>query len=524
MAKPGEPLRQLIIVLGDQLDLDSVLPDDYDAGQDALWMCECRGEATRAWSHKARLVYFLAAMRHFRDAARERGHRVHYRETQDAREHAALADWLAADLHRLAPQTVVLTRPGDYDLDAALRARVEQTDIPLRWREDPHFYADPAEFADWARGRKQLRLEYWYRALRRREQILIDAEGEPEGGQWNYDADNRDSFGRDGPQELPQPRRFRPDTITQEVIALVEREYAEHPGQCADFDWPVTRREALAALRDFIAERLPLFGQYQDAIWLGEPWLYHSRIAAALNLHLLRPREVVDKALAAYADGAAPLAAVEGFVRQVLGWREFVRGLYWQRMPDWREQNALGHEEPLPAFYWTGDTDMACLHDALAQTLEQGYAHHIQRLMVTGLFALLLRVEPRQVHEWYHAIYVDAVEWVELPNTLGMSQYADNGVLASKPYIASGAYIQRMSNACAQCPYDPKQRHGDEACPYTVLYWDFLSHHHQRFANHPRLRMQLKNLERLDDAERRRIREAAKAVRARLRGEAEPGD
>jgi deoxyribodipyrimidine photolyase-related protein len=313
---------------------------------------------------------------------------------------------------------------------------------------------------------------------------------------------------------LPAPRRFAPDATTRAVIDLARTRFAGHPGSLDAFDWPVTPADAEAALDDFIAHRLPLFGTYQDAIWAGEPWLYHARIAAALNLKLLDPRRAVNAAVAAYHAGHAPLAAVEGFVRQILGWREYVRGLYWLRMPEFADHNALGADQPLPAFYWSGDTEMNCLRDAIGQTLRLGYAHHIQRLMVTGLFALLLGVRPREVHAWYLAVYVDAVEWVELPNVLGMSQYADGGYMVSKPYCASGKYIQRMSNYCSGCRFKPDRATGDDACPFTTLYWDFLARHRERFARHPRTALQWKNLDRIDPAELARIRAAAAALRA----------
>ena len=296
------------------------------------------------------------------------------------------------------------------------------------------------------------------------------------------------------------------------MIAEIEAHYADHPGSTAHFDWPVTRDQALQALEDFVDQRLASFGHFQDAMWLGQPYLYHSLLSAALNLHLLNPREVIEAALASPARHQS-LAAVEGFVRQILGWREYVRGLYWLRMPGWLEENSLQAEQPLPSFYWNGETDMACLADALGQTLKFGYAHHIQRLMVTGLYALLLGVRPHEVHAWYHAVYVDAVEWVELPNTLGMSQFVDGGVLASKPYVASGAYISRMSNACRECRFDPRLAEGESACPVTTLYWDFLDRHQARFENHPRMRMQLRNLARKDVSELQRIRVQAQQLR-----------
>ena len=328
---------------------------------------------------------------------------------------------------------------------------------------------------------------------------------EPVGGQWNFDADNRESFGKAGPQDVPAPTRFEPDATTQEVMALVNTQFASHPGSLQSFGWPVTRAQALLALQTFIEQRLPLFGQYEDAMWAGEAWLYHSHLSCALNLKLLNPREVVHAAEAAYRAGHAPLAAAEGFIRQILGWREFVRGIYWLHMPEYLTRNALNAQAELPAWYWTGNTDMACLKDAIGQTLEHGYAHHIQRLMVTGLYALLLGVKPQAVHSWYLSVYVDAVEWVELPNTLGMGQFGDGGLMASKPYVASGKYIQRMSNHCKGCRYDPALSTGATACPFTTLYWDFLMHHEVLLKKNPRMAMQLKNLARLDAPTREAI-------------------
>ncbi len=355
--------------------------------------------------------------------------------------------------------------------------------------------------------------------MRQRHGVLMRG-GKPVGGRWNFDADNRGSFDARGPGLLPAPVSFAPDAVTSEVLALVARRFPDHPGSLDHFDWPVTPAQAHEALDDFIAHRLPAFGRYQDAMWRGEPWLYHSRLSAAMNLRLLPAAAAVDAAVAAWQRGAAPIEAVEGFVRQILGWREYVRGLYWLRMPGYLDDNALGADAPLPAFYWSGDTDYVCLREAIGQTLRHGYAHHIQRLMVTGLFALLLGVRPRAVHAWYLAVYVDAVEWVELPNVLGMSQYADGGVMASKPYVASGKYIQRMSNYCSGCRYRPDQATGAQACPFTTLYWDFLARHRERFAAHPRSALQWRSLERLDPTQRAAIAAQAQALRARLAAEA----
>jgi deoxyribodipyrimidine photolyase-related protein len=393
-----------------------------------------------------------------------------------------------------------MVRPGEHRLLDRLRGVVAAAGVEFELRDDVHFLCSPKAFEEWAGKRRGLRLEYFYRWIRQRHRLLVDGD-EPCGGQWNFDAENRSAFGANGPGFLPAPAAFEPDAITREVLEQVREQFPQHPGSLDRFDWPVTRPQALQALDDFIRHRLRDFGRWQDAMWAGEPYLYHARLSAALNLKLLSPREVCGAAERAYRDGTAGLAAVEGFVRQVAGWREYVRGVYWREMPDYVERNALEAGHALPGFYWTGETGMACVRECVGQTLEYGYAHHIQRLMVTGLFALLWGVRPREVHEWYLAMYVDAVEWVELPNTLGMSQYADGGLLGSKPYAATGKYIERMSNYCTRCRYSPHQSTGDDACPFTSLYWEFLRRHRDRFVSHPRMALQVRSLDRLAPAQ-----------------------
>jgi deoxyribodipyrimidine photolyase-related protein len=505
-------MRHLVLVLGDQLDLDAAAFDGFDAAHDAVWMAEVAEESTHVWSSKPRMVMFLAAMRHFALALHAAGRPLHHTRLEDPTNRGSLPSQLNADIERLRPAGLVMTAPGDWRVLEAIKGVAQAHSLPLDIREDRHFYCSVREFTAHAQGRKSLRMEYFYREMRKRHGVLMQGD-QPEGDQWNFDEDNREAFGPAGPGAVPPRAMFKPDAITHDVIALVEARFASHPGRLDSFAWPVTRKQALVALRRFIAERLPLFGRYQDAMWPGEPWLYHAHLAAALNLKLLNPREVVGAAVAAYRAGAAPLASVEGFVRQILGWREYVRGIYWTRMPGYAELNALGAHEDLPAWYWTGETDMACLRDAITQTLQHGYAHHIQRLMVTGLFALMYGVKPQQVHAWYLAVYVDAVEWVELPNTLGMSQYADGGLMASKPYVATGKYIQRMSPHCQGCRYDPAQRTGEKACPFTTLYWDFLMRHEAALAANPRMGLQVKNVARLNDREQQAIRERAADIR-----------
>jgi len=509
-----EPFRHLVFVLGDQLNSDASAFDGFEAARDGVGLAEVAGESEHIMSTKPRTALFLAAMRHFAADLRARGRMLDYALLDEPDNTQTLGGELERLVRRRRPAKVIITEPGDYRVRRELEDTAGRLGVPLEIRPDRHFLCSGEEFARHAAGRKQLRMEYFYRELRRRHRVLLDAAGEPEGGQWNFDHDNRGSFARGGPEGVPAPLAFPPDPLTAGVIALVNRRFAQHPGDLAAFDWPVTRGQALEALRDFIVHRLPEFGRFQDAMWTNEPWLYHSRLAAALNLKLLDPREVIAAAEAAYRAGNVPLAGAEGFIRQILGWREYVRGIYWLQMPDYAEGNALGAKEALPAFYWTGGTEMACLRDAIGQTLRLGYAHHIQRLMVTGLYALLLGVRPKEICAWYLGVYVDAVEWVELPNTHGMSQYADGGLLASKPYIASGAYIERMGNACRGCRFDPAQRDGDAACPFTTLYWDFLLRHERRLAANPRMALQVKNAARLSPQDRAAVQARAGAIRA----------
>jgi deoxyribodipyrimidine photolyase-related protein len=512
----AKPLRHLVLVLGDQLDRASSAFDSFDAARDAVWMAEVDAESTHVRSSKPRTALFLSAMRHFADDLREGGLAVHYRRLDDAANRHTLAGELDAAVQALKPERLVLTEPGEWRVREAIADAARRLGVPLEIRADRHFLCSVDEFAAHAKARKSLRLEFFYREMRQRHRVLMDGQDgdEPCGGQWNYDADNRQAFDARGPGFVPPRTTFAPDAVTRDVIALVNARFADHPGSLDSFAWPVTRAQALRSLDAFVDERLESFGRFQDAMWPGEPWLHHSHLAAALNLKLLHPKEVIDRAEGAYRAGRVPLASAEGFIRQVLGWREYVRGIYWTRMPGYLELNALDARQPLPAFYWSGDAPMACLADAIGGTLAHGYAHHIQRLMVTGLYALLLGVAPKEVHAWYLAVYVDAVEWVELPNTLGMSQHGDGGLMASKPYVATGKYLDRMSPYCRGCRFDPAKATGDDACPFTTLYWDFLARHEARFAKHPRMALQVKNLARVAPAERAAIAARADRIRA----------
>lgn len=482
-------IRSLVLILGDQLNMDSLIFQGIDAENDCICMAEVSAESTNPLSSKQRTVLFLSAMRHFAwDIWSQEYDLIYLPITLKLK---TFTDALRTALKEVTPQQLKCVIPGDYRIMCEINAYCEEIGIPIEWIADDHFIANPGEFREWLSGYKQPRMEYWYRHLRKTRNILMDKNGKPEGGSWNYDKQNRKAFPKTGPVDLPDVPTFTPDSTTQQVIADVDALLPDLPGSIEHFNWPVTRDEALEVLDHFINERLTLFGDFQDAMWTDQPTLYHSMISSSLNLKLLSPAEVIERAEEAYREQGAPLNAVEGFIRQVLGWREYVRALYWHHRKDWMSFNSLRAERALPSFYWDGDTQMTCMRQSIEQVLILGYGHHIQRLMVTGLFALLYGVKPSEVHNWYLAMYTDAIAWVEVPNTLGMSQFADGGIVGSKPYIASGNYIHKMSNYCDHCPYNPKLGHGEHACPFTTLYWAFIDRNQQWLAEHPRLSMQV---------------------------------
>ncbi len=504
--------RHLIVIFGDQLTHNNPALADMDPALDRILMVESVDESQVVWSHKARTVLFLSAMRHFRDELVQRGWSVHYHHLTDRSPTAAPATLMGVIGHHLktqSPQSLRACEPGEYRLEQALVQLCRESQTPLRLCDDTHFMCSRADFATWASRLKSLRMEYFYRDMRKRYQVLMQTDGEPEGGQWNYDADNRQGYPKTGPGAVVPAARFEPDDTTRQVIDDVNRLLPDNPGSLDSFAWPVNRSQALEALDTFIKHRLPHFGPWQDAMWTDHPFGWHALLASSMNLHLLDPREVVTAAEQAYRDNGLPLASVEGFIRQVIGWREFIRGVYWTDMPALKTANFYGHNRPLPAWFWTGQTNMVCMQQVVGQTLEHGYAHHIQRLMVTGNFALLAQLDPAQVADWYLAVYVDAVEWVELPNVAGMALFANGGRFTSKPYIASGAYIKRMSNYCKGCKYDPAQKTGDSACPVTTLYWSFLDRHEEALSKNPRTSLMAKNITRLDKAARTELQQKA---------------
>jgi deoxyribodipyrimidine photolyase-related protein len=481
----------LRVILGDQLSLGMSSLADIDPRRDAVLMMEVMEEGTYVPHHKQKIVLVLSAMRHFAEELRQRGVAVDYVKLDAPANTGNLSSEVQRAAARHAPDSLVVTEPGEWRVQKMVEGWAALTGKAVEIRGDDRFFASRGRFADWARGRRTWRMEHFYREMRREHAILMEGD-RPAGGEWNFDSENRKSL----PASVHPPGRLRfaPGEITREMMALVERRFGDHFGGLEEFGWPVNRADALSALSDFIAVGLPHFGDYQDAMKANTPYLFHSLLAPALNIGLLSPREVCEAAEAAWRSGAAPLNAVEGFVRQILGWREYVRGVYWTLMPDYAERNALQATRKLPAFYWTGDTSMRCLSEAIGSTARHAYSHHIQRLMVTGNFALLAGVAPPDIERWYLAVYADAYEWVEMPNTLGMAVFADGGQMASKPYAASGAYIHRMSDFCAECAYDVKQKSGPKACPFNYLYWAFLIRQKDRLAGNPRLAMPYRTL------------------------------
>ena len=490
------PSPTLRFVLGDQLTRTVSSLSDLDPGRDVVLMAEVPAECTYVGHHKKKIAFILSAMRHFARALEEEGVRVEYRTLDAPDNRGDFTGELVAAVHRHGAGRVVVTEPGEWRVLQAMSEWEEATGVPVEVRPDDRFLSSGNRFEEWAEGRKSLRMEYFYREMRRATGLLMRADGKPEGGTWNFDQSNRKRLPKgDAP---PPPLRHPPDTITQEVLALVERHFPHHFGSLEPFWFAVSSAGAQESLRHFVAAALSRYGDYQDAMKEGEATLYHAVIGLYLNVGLLDPLEACRAAEEAFRAGFAPLNAVEGFIRQIIGWREFVRGIYWLKMPGYAETNFLEASHPLPSFYWTGETDMNCIRQCVLQTRDEAYAHHIQRLMVTGNFALLAGLDPVQVEEWYLSVYADAFEWVELPNTHGMALYADGGVLGSKPYAASGKYINRMSDYCRGCQYEVKRAHGPEACPFNFLYWDFLARHQDTLRGNPRMGLVYKSLDRMD--------------------------
>ncbi|EAP82789.1 cryptochrome/photolyase family protein [Sulfitobacter sp. EE-36] len=500
---------RLVLVLGDQLTETLSALAQADKARDTVVMAEVADEAAYVRHHPKKIALIFAAMRKFAHALEQDGWTVAYTQLDDTDN----AGSIVGELLRRAAQTgasqVLATEPGEWRLIDKLK----YAPLKVHLLPDDRFLATHAEFEAWAEGRNALRMEYFYREMRRKTGLLMEGD-QPAGGKWNFDHDNRKAAPED--VTVDGPLRFDPDATTREVLELVQARFGDNFGALEPFWFATTRAEALQALDHFIANALPRFGDYQDAMLNENEFLYHAILSPYLNIGLLNVTEICEAAADAYAAGHAPINAAEGFIRQIIGWREYVRGIYFIEGPDYTARNILGHDRDLPWFYWGGETRMNCVAKAVGQTRTQAYAHHIQRLMVTGNFALLAGIDPAQVHEWYLAVYADAFEWVEAPNTIGMSQFADGGVIASKPYVSSGAYINRMSDHCKSCHYSVSAKTGDTACPFNLLYWHFLDRHRDRFSNNPRMGNMYRTWDRMDADKRKTVLAEGDALLARL--------
>ncbi len=507
-------MTALRLILGDQLSATISSLEGMAEG-DVILMFEVMEEATYVRHHPKKIAFLFSAMRHFAEELKVKGHKVRYVTLDDPDNTGSLRGEVSRALKDIGASAIIVTEPGEYRLLKVFEAWAAELDVHVDIRPDTRFLCSVADFKVWAGNRQQLRMEYFYREMRKKHHILIESDGTPTGGQWNYDKENRKS----PPRGLGSPKRLShaKDTCTQDVLRLVSDRFSHHFGNLEPFHYAVTRAQALMELEHFITKLLPHFGEYQDCMVVGEPYLYHSLISSYLNAGLLLPLEICQMAESSYRAGHVPLNAVEGFVRQILGWREYVRGIYWLHMPSYGAMNYFNATEPLPSFYWSADTKMKCVAEAVCHTRDHAYSHHIQRLMVTGNFALLAGLDVQQVQQWYLAVYSDAYEWVEMPNTLGMALFGDGGIMGSKPYAASGKYIRKMSNFCDRCPYNPDESFTANACPFNALYWDFMARNKDKLKHNHRLPYVYATWEKFGAGKQAAIRAKAADIMALMR-------
>lgn len=497
-------------VTGSQLNHQLALIKEADKENDVFLFVEAHSRSTWQNYHKQKLVLIFSAMRHFAQELRDKGFHVDYREAESFQQ--AWQDHV--DAHH--PSVVYMTEHTDHRMRVAFDNWRQSLPDNLQVHflsDDPLFLLPYNEAKEALSGEGPWMMDPFYRQMRKQFHILLE-DGKPVGGKWSYDAENRKP-----PKKgltFNKARAFRPDAITQEVIDKVHETYADNPGSLTSFRWPVTRSEALDALRQFISERLPTFGTYQDAMLTDEPFMSHALLSSSINIGLLSPQEVIDRAEQAYHDGDVPLAAAEGFIRQILGWREYMRAVYIRTMPGYRKVNNFHHQVDLPSFFWDAETNMNCMHQSLQPVVDHGYNHHIQRLMVLGNFANLFGISPQQTADWFNEMYIDAYDWVVLPNVLGMALYADGGTLSTKPYIASGNYIHKMSDYCESCVYKVKNQLEEDACPFNALYWNFIDRHEKRLAGNHRMSFMLKQWAKREDDQKDAIRSKAASLKAQL--------
>ena len=489
----------LVPVLGDQLTRDLASIRGRTKDDTVILMMEVWDEATYVRHHKQKIALIFSAMRHFAAELEDAGWTVDYVKLTDSGNAGSFTGELARAVERHDPRAIHIVEAGEWRVQQQIEEWPDKFDCAVEILPDDRFVCSIAEFRDWADGRDaHLTMESFYRDMRRKTGLLMTQDAKPAGGDWNYDRENRERPPKDG-LDAPERPKFEPDDITAEVIALVEDRFGDHFGSLESFHWPVTRDQAEKAADAFLAERLEKFGPYEDAMIHGQDDLFHSLLSTSLNLGLLDPLDLCERAEKLYQDGRAPINSVEGFIRQIIGWREYIRGFYWYHMPHLQDANALNAQRALPEFFWTGETDMRCLADCIRSTRDNAHAHHIQRLMVLGNFCLIAGIRPRAVQDWYLVVYADAYEWVELPNVAAMILYADGGKLATKPYAASGNYINKMSNYCRECRYSPARKTEEDACPFNALYWHFMDRHRDRLESNHRVGRIYANWDRMGD-------------------------
>ena len=491
----------LRVILSDQLSHSISSLSDYKK-DDQILMMELSNEVNYVNHHKKKIVLLFSAMRHFAKEL-EKTLPIDYVTIDDEKNSGNLHSEIIKGEKKFAPKKIVITEPGEYRILEELKILKKKMKIPIEIKEDTRFYCTIKEFEKWSKNRKQLRLEDFYRNMRLKHSILVENK-KPIGGKWNYDFLNRKTAKKN--VKFKEPVHHEPDSITLSVIKSVNNRFGEHFGKIEPFWYAVNQNQAKKSFSDFLKNRLEKFGDYQDAMNSDSRFLFHSVISMYLNCGLLEPRFVINKIISEYERKKIPLNSAEGYIRQILGWREFVRGIYWTKMPKYAKTNFFNAKKNLPKFYWDAKTDLNCIHHCVNQIIEEGYAHHIQRLMILGNFAMICGVSPKQVCDWYLSVFVDAFEWVEMPNTHGMALFADGGIIGSKPYAASGNYINKMSNYCIDCKYDVNKKQGKDACPFNYLYWNFFMKNNKKIKDNSRLWMAYSSLSKMDSTRKNTIK------------------
>lgn len=500
-------MKTLRLLLGDQLNSQYSWFDEVNSNV-VYVMAEMRQETDYVKHHVQKVAAFFLSMRNFSEELTKRGHQVVYYKISDANNPHNLEQLVLDLVEKNKIEQFEYQFPDEYRLDEQLKSICEKLTIPTKAVDSEHFYTSRNELADFFKGKKQLLMESFYRMMRKKHDVLMVGD-QPLDGKWNFDHNNRNQYKNEVP--IPFPLEFHKNV--GEIIAEIEAQNVNTFGSidAENFSWPTSRNESLQLIDYFCEHLLAHFGTYQDSLFSGHKFLFHSRLSFAMNSKMISPKEVVDAVILYYYQNqeTIELAEVEGFVRQIIGWREYVRGIYWKEMPNYAQMNALENYNPLPEFFWTGKTKMKCMQHSISQSLTESYTHHIQRLMVIGNFSLLAQLHPDEVDAWYLGVYIDAIEWVEMPNTRGMSQYADGGIVATKPYVSSGSYINKMSNYCGSCHYKVKEKLGEKACPFNSLYWHFLDEKKHHFANNQRMSMMLALLRKMKPEELAATKEKA---------------